>query len=89
LEVVGVYVSGELREKRSSDDGKMVFLSVLEQDEIVRAYAFADAPGLDVVQRGDHVEATVRVKLNKAGNAVSVQVRELIVNRVAGELAAA
>ncbi len=83
-----MYVSGELRAKRSSDDGKMVFLTVLEQDEMVQAYAFADAPGLDVAQVGDRVDATVRVKLNGKGTGVSVQVRQLAVSRVAGELTA-
>lgn len=80
-----MFVKGEVRAKRESDDRKMFFLSVLEQDEIVQAFAFADAPGLDVVQVGDQVQATVRVKLNKAQNGVSVQVRTLEVLEVAGE----
>ncbi len=82
-----MFIKGEVRAKRTSDDAKMVFLSVLETDEIVQAYAFADAPGVDLAQVGDVVEATVRVKLNKAGTAVSTQVRALVIHQVAGELA--
>lgn len=87
-----MYLSGEVRSKRTSDDGKMTFLSVLETDEIVNAYGFSDAPGLDVVNVGDRVEATVRLKAKTdegGGNArVTVQVRQVVVTKLAGELAA-
>lgn len=82
-----MFTKGEIRAKRTSDDAKMVFLSILEQDEIVQAFAFADAPGVDVAQVGDHITATVRAKINGKGTGVSVQVRSLTVDALAGESA--
>lgn len=83
-----MYLHGEVRELRTSDDGKMVFATILEQTEMVSAFCFADTPGLAAVAEGDVVKASVRVKVNGKGTGVSVQLRQVEVVTVAGELAA-
>lgn len=77
-----MFVQGEVRQVRPTEDGKYVDIAILEEGAVssLRTWAFRDAPGVAALEVGQVITARVypQAKTSKAGKAyLSTQLHEV------------